>query len=208
MIVLGIDTCGATGSIALGRLENGAVALLGQAELVGKTYAAQLVPAARALLAKEGVDVGALEAIVVVNGPGSFTGVRIGVSTAKGLAEGMGIPLLAVSRLAVLAGKAGVERAALDAGRGEFYFRDGEREFLLAAKDAEKFISGVLAVYEPAALQVFPEATLVEPPTAGDALRFATPRLLAGDYADVATLDGNYVRRSDAEIFAKSAGKV
>lgn len=208
MIVLGIDTCGATGSIALGRLENGAVAVLGQAELAGKTYAAQLVPAARALLANQGVDVGALEAIVVVNGPGSFTGVRIGVSSAKGLAEGLGIPLLAVSRLAVLAGKAGVERAAFDAGRSEFYFRDGEREFLLAAKDAEKFISGALAVYEPAAFQVFPEATLVEPPTAGDALRFATLRLLASDYADVATLDGNYVRRSDAEIFAKPAGKV
>lgn len=208
MIVLGIDTCGATGSIALGRLENGAVVLLAQEELAGKTYAAQLVPAMRALLPNQGMDVGALEAIVVVNGPGSFTGVRIGVSSAKGLAEGLGVPLLAVSRLAVLAGKAGVERAALDAGRREFYFRDGEREFLLAAKDAEKFISGVLAVYEPAALQVFPEATLVEPPTAGDALRFATPRLLAGDYADVTTLDGNYVRRSDAEIFAKPAGKV
>jgi tRNA threonylcarbamoyladenosine biosynthesis protein TsaB len=48
---------------------------------------------------------------------------------------------------------------------------------------------------------------MVEPPTAGEALRFAVPRLLAGDFEDVATLDGNYVRRSDAEIFAKTAGK-
>jgi tRNA threonylcarbamoyladenosine biosynthesis protein TsaB len=120
VIVLAIDTCGATGSIALGRLEGGAVTLLAQTELAGKTYSAQLVPAVRVLLADQNVDIGALSATVVVNGPGSFTGVRIGVSSAKGLAEALAVPLLAVSRLAVLAWKAGAEQAALDAGRGEF----------------------------------------------------------------------------------------
>ncbi len=207
MMVLGIDTCGVMGSIALARVEGGAVLVLAKTELAGKTYSAQLVPATRALLGTQSVDAGALDAVVVVNGPGSFTGVRIGVSSAKGLAEGLGIPLLAVSRLAVLAWKADTERAALDAGRGEFYFRDGSLETLRAAKDVSWSLPGGLAICEESTLRVFPEAALIDAPTAEDAIRFAAPRLLAGDFADVATLDGNYVRRSDAEIFAKAPGK-
>jgi tRNA threonylcarbamoyladenosine biosynthesis protein TsaB len=205
MTLLGIDTCGPMGSIALGRLTDGAISVLVQSELAGKTYSAQLVPALRVLLAEQKLDVAALEAIVVVNGPGSFTGVRIGVSSAKGLAEALGIPVLALSRLAVLAWKTGTASAALDAGRGEFYVRDDSRELLLPAGDVTA--TGTLAVCEQSALKVFPEAALVHPPTAADALKFAVAGLLSGDFADVATLDGNYLRRSDAEIFAKTAGK-
>jgi tRNA threonylcarbamoyladenosine biosynthesis protein TsaB len=200
MIVLAIDTCGAAGSVALGRFEDGAITVLAQSEMPGKTYSAQLVPAIRTLLAGQQPD-----AIVVVNGPGSFTGVRIGVSSAKGLAEAFNIPLLAVSRLAVLAWKAGTPQAALDAGRSEYYFRDSERETLLPARDLPN--SESVAICEPNALQVFPNALLVEPPTAADVLQFAAPLLLARDFADIATVDANYVRRSDAEIFAKAAGK-
>jgi tRNA threonylcarbamoyladenosine biosynthesis protein TsaB len=207
MRVLAIDTCGGTGSIALGNVDSNAFSLLAQTELAGKTYTAQLVPAVRALLADQHSDIRSLEAVVAVNGPGSFTGIRIGVSSAKGIAEALEIPLVAVSRLAVLAWKAGAECAALDAGRGEFYFRQGEREVLLDAKGAAGRASGAVAVCETAAVRVFPGALLVDPPTAGDALRFAGSKLLAGDFADTAALEGNYLRRSDAEIFAKSAGK-
>ncbi len=211
MIVLAIDTCGAIGSIALGRIEQNMVETLAQVELAGKTYSAQLVPSLREILNRQGLTAGALAAIVVVNGPGSFTGVRIGVSSAKGLAEALGIPLVAVSRLAVLARKAGTGRAAIDAGRGEFYFRDHDREYLLGAKDlpilGQGREQGTIAVFEARAQQVFPNAQFVEAPTAEDALQYAMPRLLAHDFADVETIDGNYVRRSDAEIFAKAAGK-
>lgn len=208
MIVLSIDTCGALGSVALGRVEPGSVSLLAQSQLAGKTYSSQLVPAMRDLLAAQSnLDTGALHAVVVVNGPGSFTGVRIGASTAKGFAEALDIPLVAVSRLAVLAWKAGTEAAVLDAGRKEFYLRDGASERLLAARHLPLSIPMAVAVCEPIALQVFPQALSVDPPTAEDALRFAAGRLLASDFTDVAALDGNYLRRSDAEIFAKTAGK-
>jgi tRNA threonylcarbamoyladenosine biosynthesis protein TsaB len=207
MTVLAIDTCGATGSIALGRVEADAVTILAQTELAGKTYSSQLIPALREMLERQGLSVAALKAIVVVNGPGSFTGVRIGVSSAKGLAEALEIPLLAVSRLAVLAWKANADRAAIDAGRGEFYFREGEREYLLGAKDIPVTDPGPIAAFEPSAQRVFASATRVAAPTAEDALRCSVPRLLAQDFADVETLDGNYVRRSDAEIFAKTTGK-
>ncbi len=208
MIVLGIDTCGPSGSITLGRIEGCSVFLLAQTGLAGKTYSAQLVPALRALLAGQNLGIANVKAIVIVNGPGSFTGVRVGVSSAKGLAHALQIPVVVVSRLEVLAHKADARSAALDAGRGEFYFRDGAHEFLLAAKDVPSAASGSVAVCEESAARVFPNAILVDPPTAADALTFAVPRLLAHDFADIATLDGNYLRRSDAEIFAKTPGKV
>ena len=207
MIVLAIDTCGPSGTVALGRVESGSVALLAQTELPGKTYSAQLVPAIRTMLAAEGIDAATLDAILVVNGPGSFTGIRVGVSAAKGFAEALSIPLAAVSRLAVLASKAGTQAAALDAGRKEFYFREDERETLIAFKDLASNPPAVLAVCEPSVHWSFPDAILTTPPTAADALNFAASRLLSGDFADTAPLDGNYVRRSDAEIFAKTPRK-
>ena len=207
MIVLAIDTCGASGSIALARIEGGKASLLAQAELAGKTYSAQLIPAIQTLVSAQQLGPRDLQAIVVTNGPGSFTGIRIGVSTAKGLAEPRSIPLLAVSRLAVLAWKASANSAALDAGRAELYFRDGSREFLLAARHANEYQSARIAICEPTLLRVFPDALMSDPPTAADALTFAVPRLWASDFDDIAALDGNYLRRSDAEIFAKVPGK-
>ena len=58
-----------------------------------------------------------------MNGPGSFTGVRVGLSAVKGLAEGTDVPVVALSRLEVLSRKSGVPSAALDAHRGEVYLR-------------------------------------------------------------------------------------
>lgn len=210
MMVLAIDTCGPSGSIALGRIEPDEapdmVDVLAQTELAGKTYSAQLVPVVRAMLREQGIDAAALDTVVVVNGPGSFTGIRVGVSSAKGLAEALSIPVIAVSRLAVLAWKAGVQRAALDAGRGEVYFRDGDHEFLLGASALPVTNMEQAAVCDANAQRVFEGAIVADPPTAEDALRYAVPRLLAHSFADVETLDGNYVRRSDAEVFAKTAG--
>ncbi|MGB7190628.1 MAG: tRNA (adenosine(37)-N6)-threonylcarbamoyltransferase complex dimerization subunit type 1 TsaB, partial [Acidobacteriaceae bacterium] len=178
MIALAIDTCGPSGSVALGRVEPGDLTLLAETELPGKSYAAQLVPVMRAMLTAEGLDAAILQAIVVVNGPGSFTGIRVGVSTAKGLAQALDLPLLAVSRLAVLASKARTPAAALNAGRSELYFRDGQRETLIPAKSALRTAPGSLAVCEPDVHWLFPDALLTPPPNAADALRFAAPRLL------------------------------
>jgi len=209
MLLLGIDTCGATGTVALARLEGDDLTLLTQTELPGKTWSAQLVPAIREILTSRDAALAALAAIIVTSGPGSFTGIRIGLSTAKGLAEPTSIPILAVSRLAVLAHKAGTRAAALDASRGEFYFGDfsaaAPTESLLTR---DQFLNPAaafgsqLAVSEPTLLLVAPTAALVPPPTAADALALAVPRLRARDFDDPLLLDGNYIRRSDAEIFS------
>ena len=107
-LLLAIDTCGPSGSVALGRIPGRDVEVLGQIELAGRTYSATLVSAIAELLQSAGAKLDDLDGIVVVNGPGSFTGVRVGVSAVKGLAEGRDIPVVALSRLEVLARKSAV----------------------------------------------------------------------------------------------------
>jgi len=208
-MLLSIDTCGSLGTVALVRMEHDEPVVLGQTELAGKTYAAQLVPAVRDLLLVHNVGPSQVVTIVVTKGPGSFTGIRIGLSTAKGLAEIGSIPIVAVSRLAVLAYTGRTNAAALDASRGEFYlgdFSSAPTERLLTREvflDRAALLAEDLAVCEDPVHAAAPESIRVGPPTAADALRFAIPRLRARDFDDPVTLDGNYLRRSDAEIFAK-----
>lgn len=212
-LVLGIDTCGPSGSVALARLQGSGVELLGQIELEGKSYSATLVAGVGELLSQAQKTVGLLDAMVVTSGPGSFTGVRVGLSAAKGLAEPGGVPVVAVSRLAVLARKAGVDAAALDAHRKEAFVRlsnDAKpREFLAGQADLEAIVPppAKIVVCDEAAMEllkaVWPqtELTRVDAPTAADAIELAAPQIWAGEFADRALLDGHYLRRSDAEIF-------
>ena len=150
-LLLAIDTCGPSGSVALGRIPGRDLQILGQTELAGRTYSATLVAAVADLLSSAGVHLGLLNSIVVVNGPGSFTGVRVGVSAAKGLAEGRNIPVVALSRLEVLSRKSKVPSAALDAHRGEIYLRL-ER----TGSPATELLAGAeeLAAINPAPLRV------------------------------------------------------
>ncbi len=138
--VLAFDTCGDTGTVALADLGNGAttVTCISQTELGGRAASAELMPAVEALLRDAEHDLRAIRALVVVNGPGSFTGMRVGLSTAKGLAHAAGMPIVAVSRLFVLATLSNIHGdllAVLDAGRNEFYARRTEREWLASFEE-------------------------------------------------------------------------
>lgn len=216
--MLSVDTCGPSGSVALGRLAGRDLEILGETELAGRTYSATLVVAVSELLAANGVTLKDLGGLIAVSGPGSFTGIRVGLSAIKGLADGAQLPVVAVSRLLVLSRKVGVPSCALDAHRGEIYLRVEEmgqppRE-LLAGRDE---LAGIhpapvrVAVCDDSAAamlaQAWPTAQLVRcvAPLASDALRLGESRLIAGIYEDLALLDGNYLRRSDAEIFGEAA---
>ncbi len=216
--LLAIDTCGPSGSVALGRVAGRDVEILGQRELAGRSYSATLVAAIGELLAESGVALKDLGGIVAVNGPGSFTGVRVGLSAVKGLAEGARIPVVAVSRLQVLSRKSGVPCCALDAHRGEVFLRLEEfgcapRELLAGATElaANERVPLRIAVCDEAAGALlgsaWPAAQLVmsAAPLAADALRLGEARLAAGGQVDLALLDGHYLRRSDAEIFGEAA---
>ncbi|HEY1161200.1 MAG TPA: tRNA (adenosine(37)-N6)-threonylcarbamoyltransferase complex dimerization subunit type 1 TsaB [Terracidiphilus sp.] len=219
MLLLGIDTCGPTGSVALGRFSGALVEIVGEIELEGRSYSATLVAAVGELLERNGARLREVGAIAAVNGPGSFTGVRVGLSAVKGLAEGREIGVVAVSRLEVLAWKAGVESAALDAHRGEVFLRVGGpglegKELLAGGRELGAMDPGRgrIAVCDDAAQALlkaaWPDVELVRTlaPTAEDALRLCAAQVAAEEFVDVALLDGNYLRRSDAEIFGEAAG--
>ncbi len=206
--------------MALGRLAGEETELLGQTELAGRSYSATLVAAVGELLKQYSVALGQLDAIVAVNGPGSFTGVRVGLSAVKGLAEPFGIPVAVVSRLEVLAAKigtrgSGVLSAALDAHRHEVFLRieaaPGEKAREVLASEGE--LSGIAPIPEQVVIcedaaeelirAVWPGTRIerVAAPTAADAIKLVVPRLRAGAFVDLVLLDGHYLRRSDAEIF-------
>lgn len=216
-LLLGLDTCGATGTVALMRAGGqDELQMMAQVELAGRSFSAQLVPAIANLLIQEGISASDLAGVVVVAGPGSFTGVRVGLSAAKGLVEALEKPLIVLSRLATLAASIEQEAvlAALDAGRGEYFCgeyrgRHCVREWLGSERDiasgAERGLS-LLVCEAPLAERLGSfGATLVPPPTAGHAIRYALPRFQTGDFDDPALADANYLRRSDAELFARVA---
>jgi tRNA threonylcarbamoyladenosine biosynthesis protein TsaB len=220
MLVLAVDTCGPSGSVALGRLTGSKLEHLGQIELAGRSYSATLVAAVGELLSRTGFQLKDVGAIVAVNGPGSFTGVRVGLSAVKGLAEPSSIPVVAVSRLDVLASASRVSSAALDAHRHEVFLRLGghaaeTREILAGAAEIaalERPPARIAVCDDSAAILLsaaWPGAEMVRvaAPTAADALELAAPRVFSGKYADLALMDGHYLRRSDAEIFGEAPAR-
>ena len=98
------------------------------------THSASLMPMIEAALNAAGTELKELDAVAAVTGPGSFTGVRIGVATAKGLAHGAGLPCIPVDALEALSVSAGAYDGIIcpiqDARAGQVYgaaFRQGER---------------------------------------------------------------------------------
>jgi tRNA threonylcarbamoyladenosine biosynthesis protein TsaB len=118
MLLIAIDTSGRHGSVALCRGEQGSFETMELVPLEGGTYSARLMPTIAELLARQRITKEQVDAFVVVSGPGSFTGLRVGISTAKGLAEVLGKPLVAVTMLEAVALAQSVGRDALEALKG------------------------------------------------------------------------------------------
>ncbi len=180
MILLGFDT--ATPATAIGlRLADGTTLqahdIPGDGERPG--HATRLLPLADRLLAQAGLDWGALQRIAVGVGPGTFTGLRVGVATARGLAQSLAIDLLGVSSLHALA-----HRALLEGAPGSVVAHDalhqGAPLGVLAAIDArrgEVFAGGWSAeggLFAPCA---------VAPESVGDLLSHRESWLAVGDGA-------------------------
>src|SRR6478609_174638 len=116
MLLLAVDTSGKHGSIALARCGPEAdCSVIEVVPLDGGIFSAQLVPQIAALLVKHGLDKLDIGAFAVVSGPGSFTGLRIGLAAIKALAE------VFSKAIAVAGGQRGKVIAVLDAGRGDVY---------------------------------------------------------------------------------------
>jgi tRNA threonylcarbamoyladenosine biosynthesis protein TsaB len=222
MLILVADTSGKQGSIALANgLNNGKCDVIEAVPLAGGTFSAQLVPEVAALLSKHGLKKQNIDAFAVASGPGSFTGLRVGLAAIKGLAEILGKPIATVSMLeavAIAGGMQGRVLAFLDAGRGEAYLGryevsdkratmidegliklealalpDGDATLVTSDKSIAKTLSAKgVAVVEVAVQQ-------------SDAIaRLGWKKILAGETVSPEALEANYIRRTDAEIFSKS----
>lgn len=232
MVLLALDTCDSRGSVAL----------LDDRKILGeilhppsKEFSSWLLPAVDELLREHSLTHADLAGYAVASGPGSFTGVRVGLTTAKAWAEVYRKPIFPVSRLAVLAERApqsAVFAAAfIDAQRKQVFaalYRRHDSSWKPLADEAvidptEFFNASISSAQghnlawistDPVILtssavwnsQMASGTSIVtvEPPLASsiglhallDASRQET---------DALSLDANYVRRSDAEIFGKKA---
>lgn len=122
MRLLAIDTSTLVGSVAV--VQDGEL-LAEQSASVRATHGETLLPAVERVLAQASLSIDAVDVFAVGIGPGSFTGVRIGVATVKGLSLSMGKPIVGVSSLRVLArgmvAGAGLHVPVVDAHKGEVY---------------------------------------------------------------------------------------
>jgi tRNA threonylcarbamoyladenosine biosynthesis protein TsaB len=223
MLILAIDTSAASGGITLAKADSNAFRVIEFAPIAGGTFSAQLVPTLAALLKKHGFAADDLGGFAAASGPGSFTGLRVGLSAIKGLAEVLRKPIATVSVLEAMvlaSGREGMVAAALDAGRSEVFVgiyqvangnAAGRSEELLSQASFLEMLrrdhqlqvvtsdAAVVTLSSGASVSV----DLVERPGSEAIAAIGARKLLSGDTVSVEALDANYLRRSDAEIFFK-----
>lgn len=252
MLFLVTDTSGKDGFVGLVRAGDGAQAspieVIEEVPLAGGTFSAQLVPQISRLLAKHNYTKTDIAAFIVVSGPGSFTGLRVGLAAIKALAEILHKPIAAVSLLEVLAPDGQMIAAhhdaqrrpatlpyavALDAGRGEAFV--GRFEATITSEDEGSFkalgeslltLDNLGSWLESGDVQwiATPDQTVFDGlgkrvpeslrarvrrslrrPRSEEVARIGWQKLKAGETISPEQLDANYIRRTDAEIFAKPA---
>ena len=224
MLLLAFETSAKAGSVALMDGDR----LLGEFYTnTGLTHSQTLLPMAEALLKNCGHTPGDVEAVAVAAGPGSFTGVRIGVAAAKGFAWGKELPCYGVSTLEAMALQAGLENGiiccAMDARRQQVYnalFRMEKGQLTrltedraISLEDLEKELKnlqepiflvgdGSILCYNTLKQEIpgliLPPEHCMHQRAAGVALA-AIAKQQAGDAGDGALLQPNYLRLSQAE---------
>jgi tRNA threonylcarbamoyladenosine biosynthesis protein TsaB len=223
MLLLATDTSGKQGSIALARAgerSGDEVEVIEIAPLVGGTFSAQLIPQISDLLATNGFTKHDIGALAVASGPGSFTGLRIGLAAVKALAEVLGKPIAAVSLLEVcvlISGARGKIMAALDAGRTDVYVGEYEvpgtagrasREHILSRSEFLAQAKGWTVVTPDAVLAEAAGAAglsvlTLSPISAAVVARLGWRKIQSGETVTPEQLEANYIRRTDAEMLER-----
>jgi tRNA threonylcarbamoyladenosine biosynthesis protein TsaB len=230
VISLAIDTCEGRGSVAV-RSGGATVAFKKHAD--ASDYSSWLLPAVSEVLTKAGTKMELVELLGVATGPGSFTGLRVGLTTVKAWAEVYGTPVVGVSRLEAMANAtnpAAFVAACYAAQRGQLFGglyrsvprglrRTGEETVispegfvkLVAAQAGEEKVTWISL--DPGLINDL--EALKSRVKKGDSVEICEPELAShigalaedfasrGEYSDPLALEANYVRRSDAEIFWK-----
>ena len=221
-MILGIETSTRVCSVALVDADRVAVEYTLN---IGVHHAERLVPMVCGVLEQVGKALADLSGVAVASGPGSFTGLRIGMSTAKGLCAGAGLPLVAVPTLEALAYQAAPQNMPvcpmLDARRGQVYaglFRRQDDQMVRLAPD-EAIGAGELARKLPRPVLLVGEGAeayrdeiaaclgddaqfapgLLGLTRAGAVALLGARRVAAGDVDGLSDSEPQYLRRSQAE---------
>ena len=228
MKLLFVDTCGAMAGVALG--DGGRIVAETNLAL-DRRLSTRLLAVIDGLLAEAGMTVAGLDGIGVACGPGSFTGVRIGMATVKGMALAAALPVVGVSSLALLAANVPFARhqvcALMDARKKEVYaglFRceplpvpvapecvlspDG---LLDGIREPTIFVGDGAVVYRDSIEKRCGKLALFAPascsfPRAACGIILCRELLARGEGVPPERLDPVYIRPSEAEV-AKAAGK-
>jgi tRNA threonylcarbamoyladenosine biosynthesis protein TsaB len=228
MLILGIDTTSSKGSAAL--VEDGR--LIANVEVdTPATHSERLLPAVDFLLRQAGTALRDIQVYAVVAGPGSFTGVRIGLATVKGLSFSTGTPVVALSSLETVAygirDKAKILWPILDAKRGEVYTAvyespggDGiprpltdpivsppEEAFRLTSRPGVAIAGSGAELYAHLFEKIYPhsfELVTTDGFLAPDAAKLACLYAREGKALAPEAFDANYVRHSEAEVKRKA----
>jgi tRNA threonylcarbamoyladenosine biosynthesis protein TsaB len=197
VLVLAFDTATDVASTALVR----------DGEPLGerRSRAVRVLADAHELLVAAGAEPGDLDALVVGTGPGSFTGIRIGLATARGLALSLGLPVAGVSTLDALAAGAPSAVPVIDARRREVFALLDEPRCL--RPEELELAPGTRAVGDGAVrYRAVLEASGAEVPPAGSELHVPRAHLhaaLARDFGPAEAVEPIYLRVPDAEKAAR-----
>lgn len=221
--ILALDTTSEFGSIALydGASGHSAETAMHSPEGFGHILFDRMA----ALLARESWTIADIDCFASASGPGSFTGVRVGLTAAKGLAEACGKQVAVVSNLKALAaaGSGPIRATVIDARRGEIFGAVYNstletvvpervttfQAWLESVPDGAEFIGTNIAPFLPV-LTVSERFRGAPAFNAAASLAPAIARIGHSDFVarrtlDPAGVDANYVRRSDAELFWREA---
>jgi len=175
-------------------------------------FAHVLFPAIEQVLAAANTPLSDVDCFAAASGPGSFTGVRVGLSAVKGLAAATGKLAIGISNLKALAslGNAPLRATILDARRNQAYAAVYNPNLEPVVPEAVVNLSHWLETLEPADYEFitiagssfrFTDKQWIEVP--GNLAPAVAEVAESVEWADPAVLDANYVRQSDAELFWK-----
>ena len=197
MTILAIDTTSRLGSIAITDGERVVEEVVLEP---GDGFDHVLFGEIESLLARNNLKLAAIDGFASASGPGTFTGVRVGLTAVKGLAEAMSRKVAAVSNLKAMAdfGTRELRAPWIDARRGEIYGAVYRANLeLLRAEVVMKYDAWLASL--PADVEILSEPR----PLAGAIGKIAAREFAAGRALDPAAVDANYVRRCDAEMLWK-----
>jgi tRNA threonylcarbamoyladenosine biosynthesis protein TsaB len=209
MRILAIDTTSEFGSLAL--LQGGAL-VEEQPLHAAEGFSQLLYGFIDSLLRRHDWSLSSIDVFAAAAGPGSFTGVRVGLTAAKGLADATARGALAVSNLKALAvfGQTNARGVVMDARRGQIYGAVYDSELRILSPEVVTSFPAWLALpgvspkeiispdFSPFRASFSSPIPIIEQRTLAAAIARIADRTPA---VDPAALDANYVRRSDAELF-------